>query len=780
MSFTVRDGLVFYASNRPGSFATMFGPGGNALKVRGEHNDHSDAERHYKWAFELAHPLADGQEFVYADDGQDGAGVVVAGKIEMMLEKRPVVVREPSNNAPSRIIRQTVPPIARREKLVTLAKHMPGEKPPRGMRCMMVNPSVPYNQWGCKKVGAMNEASFSAHGMAYVSATLKNAGHDCWLVDLRDLTGWQHTSDVLAAQEFDVAFVGFLSIDCFNAAAVVRLLKELHPNLPVVVGGLHVSIAKEHVFPREDLIDHYLFGNENNLPDVFKDFLGWKGEGKYEPRHFPQADYVILDDGEIAARDLVAEMAAGRTPANRTIDGGAVPMEVARHMDRDLFDLEIEAHSPILPFQPTPMVTVTWARGCPFKCTYSVAGDTLVYTEEGAVRIDSLASGVGSAKACPHGGEVLEYPVGRQVATLNGRGMATVAVSEGVQPVVRVSVDSGESIKVTPGHLLFTVREHQNVWQKAGDLHPGDEVIMKRRPGAATSTAVRVARVVSVEPCLAEPVYDIVVPSEHLFVANGFIAHNCNLSSQLSNTNVRTKPMDLVREELVDLHRRFGGRLGSLMIHDDLTFSTKAISAWCEAILEISPTGIPIWLQTRAGLVGKWYRRDRPFWDLLCRAGLTWTSIGYESGSQRVLDYMKKDSTVEENLECGRILDEFGVNSFGNFLWGVPTETAEEAEATVELVQQIKPGFLSGSIYCSYPGTAQDRAAREQGLIVPGEVYTRSHLPWQYTIKGIDYNHLNDCVRRAGQYANYLRMPKLLHPERQADLAASARGLAIH
>ena len=154
--------------------------------------------------------------------------------------------------------------------------------------------------------------------------------------------------------------------------------------------------------------------------------------------------------------------------------------------------------------------------------------------------------------------------------------------------------------------------------------------------------------------------------------------------------------------------------------------------------------------------------------------------VVHNSGSDRVLEYMKKDCTVEENIRCGKILDEYGINSFGNFLWGVPSETNEEAEATVRLVQQIKPGFLSGSVYCSYPGTKQDRECREKGYIVPGEVYARSHLPWQYTIKGIDYAHRNDCVRRAGAFSNYLRMPKLLSPDHQRELAASARGLTIH
>jgi len=253
----------------------------------------------------------------------------------------------------------------------------------------------------------------------------------------------------------------------------------------------------------------------------------------------------------------------------------------------------------------------------------------------------------------------------------------------------------------------------------------------------------------------------------------------CNLASQLSNTNVRLKPVELVEEELDDLHRRFGGNLGSLMLHDDLTFHSKHIEQWCELILKTYGP-IPIWMQTRADWVVTRYKLDRPFWDLLCRAGLTWVSVGYESGSQRVLDYMQKDGTVEKNIECGRILDEYGINSFANFLWGVPTETHEEAEETVKLVETIKPGYLSGSVYCSYPGTQMDIEAREKDYIVKGSVYERSHLPWQYTIKGIDYAHAFDCRNRAGAFSSYLRMPKMLSEERQNALAETSRGLQIH
>ena len=602
MRFDRRPGLITFSDDRPGSNVYMIVDGRSAA-FRDDASKFDDARCSYTWAFEYTGALPKGLRVVFGTLDRKVFGEVGdGGEIE--------VVATPSYSV------KVIQPLR--------ARSAGGTPAPSGarVRCLFVNPSVPYGNWDCHRVGVMNEASFSAHGMAYVSAALKAVGHECWLVDLRKLSDWRHVRETLRAQDYDVVFVGFLSIDAFNAAAVVRILKEEHPNKPVVVGGLHVSIAKEEVFPRPDLVSYYCWDKEDLIPATLREFLALHGERGYDPNKFPLADYVILNDGELAAQRLVADLAAGRTPP-RTIDGGAVPMDVAKHPDRDLFDLRVEAYSPILPFQPTPMVTVTWARGCPFHCSF------------------------------------------------------------------------------------------------------------------------------------------------------------CNLSSQLSNTNVRQKPPEMIIEELNDIHRRFGGRVGSLMIHDDLTFHPKAIAAWCEAILSTYGP-IPIWLQSRSSWVVQRYQRDREFWELLCRTGLTWISVGYESGSNRVLDYMKKDATVEEHAECGRILDEYGINSFGNFLWGVPTETNEEAEQTVRLVEKIKPGFLSGSVYCNFPGTGQDREIRENGLLVPGEVYERSHLPWQVRIKGVDYPFVYDCRNRAGRYANYLRMPKLLSEERQVELANFSRGLVIH
>src|SRR6185436_16032989 len=125
------------------------------------------------------------------------------------------------------------------------------------------------------------------------------------------------------------------------------------------------------------------------------------------------------------------------------------------HMDRQLFNEEMEKNHPLLPELPAPFHTVTFGRGCPYKCSFSVTGETIVFTDDGPVEIEKLASGLGSVRACVHGGEIVEYRVDRLVASPEGRSVATIAIDEGVQPVMRVKTEGGFSIKATPGHKFL-------------------------------------------------------------------------------------------------------------------------------------------------------------------------------------------------------------------------------------------------------------------------------------------------------------------------------------
>ena len=92
-------------------------------------------------------------------------------------------------------------------------------------RCMFVYPGITSPGWNCNQAGqTSNEAVYMSHGMAYVSAALKARGHMAWLLDMRKCRGWRDFQRQVAAADYDVAFIGFLSLDVFSAACAIRVL----------------------------------------------------------------------------------------------------------------------------------------------------------------------------------------------------------------------------------------------------------------------------------------------------------------------------------------------------------------------------------------------------------------------------------------------------------------------------------------------------------------------------------------------------------------------------
>lgn len=97
--------------------------------------------------------------------------------------------------------------------------------------------------------------------------------------------------------------------------------------------------------------------------------------------------------------------------------------------------------------------------------------------------------------------------------------------------------------------------------------------------------------------------------------------------------------------------------------------------------------------------------------------------IGAESGSDRTLELILKDSEADAILECARVLKKYGVD--GNFSWmmGFPGERSEDLHKTLQLVDQVAEVQPEAAqrlrIYTPYPGTALYNQALEYGFKEP-------------------------------------------------------------
>ncbi|MBI4017069.1 MAG: B12-binding domain-containing radical SAM protein [Candidatus Aenigmarchaeota archaeon] len=109
---------------------------------------------------------------------------------------------------------------------------------------------------------------------------------------------------------------------------------------------------------------------------------------------------------------------------------------------------------------------------------------------------------------------------------------------------------------------------------------------------------------------------------------------------------------------------------------------------------------------------------------LLKKSGCFALRMGMESGSNRVLELMKKDSTVDDIIHAVSQCEKHGIIAIGNFICGFPTETKEEVLATGRLIlklKEISPNgmFFSPGVLRPYPGTEMYAMCKEYGFKEP-------------------------------------------------------------
>jgi radical SAM superfamily enzyme YgiQ (UPF0313 family) len=103
--------------------------------------------------------------------------------------------------------------------------------------------------------------------------------------------------------------------------------------------------------------------------------------------------------------------------------------------------------------------------------------------------------------------------------------------------------------------------------------------------------------------------------------------------------------------------------------------------------------------------------------QVMKEAGCRSLCVGFESGSQMVLDNMKKKVRIDEMKEFMRNAKMAGILIHGCFMAGLPGETKETLKETLELAKALNPDTVQFYPVMVYPGTEAYRWYRERDLI---------------------------------------------------------------
>ncbi len=186
---------------------------------------------------------------------------------------------------------------------------------------------------------------------------------------------------------------------------------------------------------------------------------------------------------------------------------------------------------------------------------------------------------------------------------------------------------------------------------------------------------------------------------------------------------------------------------------DDDTFTANLPRAR-EIAKKLAPMGLTWSCNSRANLE---YDTIKYMKD----SGLRLFLVGYESGNDETLKRIKKGVTTDEMRRFTKSCHKAGVVIHGTFILGLPIETQETIEQTINFAQELDVFSLQVSLAAPYPGTELYEMAKQNGWFVKkdktdilhGDGLQQSTLEYP----GLDKDEIFEAVDRF--YRSYYLRP---------------------
>ncbi len=169
------------------------------------------------------------------------------------------------------------------------------------------------------------------------------------------------------------------------------------------------------------------------------------------------------------------------------------------------------------------------------------------------------------------------------------------------------------------------------------------------------------------------------------------------LASKMCGTRFRTRSPKKVLDELEWLRDEHGADVFSFY-DDTFTIDKKRANAICDE-MKTRKFDLPWDCRTRVDQVNK------EILTKLKNANCKLIHFGVESGSQKMLDAVKKRTTVEQNAWAIQLTKQVGISVAISMVVGYPGETPELLDETFKFIRRTKPDFVYVCQAIPYPGT---------------------------------------------------------------------------
>lgn len=170
------------------------------------------------------------------------------------------------------------------------------------------------------------------------------------------------------------------------------------------------------------------------------------------------------------------------------------------------------------------------------------------------------------------------------------------------------------------------------------------------------------------------------------------------LSPSLRRVRMRTS--ENIVQEMVHLYKAYGVK-GFMLYDDELNVNPKMLELM-QAIAEAQKT-LGVEFRLRGFIKAELFTDQQA--EAMHRAGFRWILVGFESGHERILTNIHKQSTLADNTNCIRIAKRHGLKVKALMSLGHPGESESTVRATRAWLLATKPDDFDATVITTYPGT---------------------------------------------------------------------------
>lgn len=186
---------------------------------------------------------------------------------------------------------------------------------------------------------------------------------------------------------------------------------------------------------------------------------------------------------------------------------------------------------------------------------------------------------------------------------------------------------------------------------------------------------------------------------------------------------------DLMVKKLVQLHKKYAFTDLNLQDETYFTFRNRVVEI-AQGIIDNNLNFT--WAATMRADQGS--RLSEEDFKLCTQSGLRRLLIGVESGSQEMMDWLKKDIKLEQVYHCAAQCEKFNIAVIFPFIVGFPNETEKSVNSTVTMAIELNKRnekFSTPIFYFKpYPGTSITDDLTSNGYILPKNIYEWSDFDY--------------------------------------------------